>query len=360
MINLKEKTKQFVNFLLDVKYHYVHKKEALNLLKRLEKTHGCLSKELKKECDEYALNTLGHRKFAPWLYVYACIQKKFCFGWIPDNYYGRIVIPSVSGKFSDLSSIKNLSSILLNTDLFPDLLHFTNGNFFEPKTNRLIPIGNVKKFIFEDQNEIIFKCNSSARGLGIKIFNKENFSIDDIIKMGSGVFQRIIKQHNVFTELFPERGATIRVTTAYDYEKHYSSVRGAVLRLGTGTDKYLKASSLVRVAINLETGKLHDDGYLPDWTVVKTHPTTNKPFNGVKIPNFNRLCSTITEIHDSFPYTQCIGWDAIINDKGDIELMEWNCKHNDIKFTESIQGASFTGLGWENIFKNQKKTSIKN
>jgi hypothetical protein len=44
---------------------------------------------------QYAIDVLGARKFAPWLYVYTAISGAFRFGWIPANFYRSVVFAAI-------------------------------------------------------------------------------------------------------------------------------------------------------------------------------------------------------------------------------------------------------------------------
>ena len=51
------------------------------------------------------------------------------------------------------------------------------------------------------------------------------------------------------------------------------------------------------------------------------------------------------------PFAICIGWDMIIDTNNEIQIMEWNGSHNDIKFSEATQGPCFSNLGWDKLWK---------
>src|SRR5688572_16788022 len=49
--------------------------------------------------DEYARDVLGSLLYAPWLRVYALLSGEFREGWIPDNYYTKVVITQIDQKY---------------------------------------------------------------------------------------------------------------------------------------------------------------------------------------------------------------------------------------------------------------------
>src|SRR5680860_512540 len=84
-------------------YNHLSKKAAFKALREIEKERGKLGSARKNKADEYAVEVLGGKRYAPWLYVYTVLSGAFKEGWIPDNYYHLMVIPKiqvVNGKFS--------------------------------------------------------------------------------------------------------------------------------------------------------------------------------------------------------------------------------------------------------------------
>lgn len=80
-------------------YHSDHRKRALRIAGVISKQNGSrLTKKLKRIVDEYSSDVFGSRKYAPWLYVYTLVRGKFVEGWIPDNFFGRSVVPVVNKK----------------------------------------------------------------------------------------------------------------------------------------------------------------------------------------------------------------------------------------------------------------------
>jgi hypothetical protein len=103
-------------------------------------------------------------------------------------------------------------------------------------------------------------------------------------------------------------------------------------------ETHVQSKSHVRVPINLKTGTFSDKGYLTDWTTVDVHPTSKVPFVGNYIPSFSSCLSTVISLHKMVPYARCIGWDVTVDMDGNVNVMEWNAEHNDIKFSEATQG----------------------
>ena len=104
--------KRFVRSLGASPYDYRHRKEALRAVATIEKFNNTrLTRAVQKRADDYAVQVLGAKAYAPWLYVYSLVSGTFKEGWIPDNFFGRSVfhsdcarIPSSSVRISSRNS----------------------------------------------------------------------------------------------------------------------------------------------------------------------------------------------------------------------------------------------------------------
>lgn len=335
--NMREKNQ-------DYKYHAFYKRSALEALRNIEKEKGKLPKAILNQCDNYAKSYLGDIKYAPWLYVYSAIQGEFKHGWIPENYYYKVIVKGSNNGFSAPADLKPLSNRILKTDKLPDLLYVNNGIFIEPLSFKIIPASEARDFLFSEDNTVIFKSNNSIQGLGVRFYNEKEWDAE-AINGESGVFQKVIKQHDFFNSIFPHPGATVRITTALD-NNGKATVRAAYLRLGRSNDssKHVQSNSAVKVAIDIDSGELFPTGYSADWSSTKSHPDTGVTFEGLVVPAFKNACVEVEKLHSNYPFIQSIGWDVSVNDKEETEIMEWNAENNDIKFSEAMHGPNFIDL----------------
>lgn len=294
MLKLEKTARKHLKHLRDryqeFRYYHNDDKAALRALKVIENEKSELPKSLKNQCDEYAVSYLGDIKYAPWLYVYSAIQGEFKYGWIPDSYYNRVMVQGIERNFGAPSNLKPLSNRMLKTNKLPDLLYVIDGVFIEPSNYKIIPANDARSFLFSEDSTVIFKINNSLQGEGVRFYTQEVWSAE-AVKGESGVFQRVIKQHDFFNEIFPYPGATIRITTALN-DSGKATVRAASIRLGRSTDssKHIQSKSAVKVAIDIDSGELFSMGYLPDWSSTKLHPDTGVTFEGLIVPAFKDAC----------------------------------------------------------------------
>lgn len=328
--------------------HALHNREAKEALTNIERSRGKTEPKLIKLADGYAREVFGWRGYAPWLYVYSAIAGNFKEGWIPINYYIKVVDPAIKGDYGYVSHLKPLAKKLFRTELFPDLAYYVNGLLLS-KDDEILHENQLDEFLFRDSDVIVYKADKSLQGRAVLLFTRSSFDITKVKLLGNGVFQRYIDQHQFFREFMPSSVATLRVTTVFD-DSGKPSVRAAYLRLGRSADTHVKSASHIRVPVNLKNGELGEEGYLPNWHAVCKHPDTNTAFAGKRIPSFDKCISTVLALQRMLPYAQCIGWDIVLDKNENVQIMEWNGRNNDIKFTEATQGPGFSDLGWERLW----------
>jgi len=335
-------------------YHHKQVNEASKIRDTIARCSGkSLSARDKKSCDEYAIEVLGHKHFAPWLYVYSLISGGFKEGWIPDNYYGAVVVPKLKGPYGSVSYLKPLNSAIFGSDVFPDLVAYVNGVFFDSNYDH-VPTEEVKRILFRDHDRVIFKPDNSQQGSGIRIFDQKSFDISTVKQLGNGLFQKFIEQHYIFAEFTSSAVATIRLTSVLEDDGKVS-IRAGYLRFGRGRETHVQSKSHIRVPLDLDTGSFYEVGYTTDWLETEVHPDNAIPFSGRSVPNFETCIRTVKSLHCKAPFARCVGWDLTVDSMGRVHVLEWNGDHNDIKFSEATQGPCFADLGWERLIAGQSR-----
>lgn len=341
-----------INVASNYRYHLSHKRQAYRILRSIESAKGKLDPKLTRLSDEYAKDVLGWQGYAPWLYVYSAMDQSFKEGWIPDNYYGKVVVPAAKGNYGRVSDLRPLAKKLFASDLFPDICYFVNGLWLSDGFE-VLQEEVIKNILFKDTEVVVFKVDNSLKGRGVFFFDRASFDIKTIRGLGNGVFQTYIKQHIFFEEIIPNSVATLRMTTIID-DSGKASIRACYLRVGRNADTHVKSASHIRIPIDLVSGELNPKGYLTNWLAIDAHPDSKVVFAGRKIPSFDKCISAVLDLHKAVPYVRCVGWDMIVDSTDRVKLMEWNGNHNDIKFSESTQGPCFADLGWEKLWRDQK------
>jgi hypothetical protein len=341
--------KNIITSYYHYRYHLKHKLDAYGILKSIESVKGKLSPKLTKLSDEYAHEVLGWHGYAPWLYVYSAMAQTFKEGWIPDNYYGKVVLPKISADYGKISDLKPLTGKLIGSDLFPDLCSYVNGLWLSTD-HTVLRAEDMKEILFANTDVAVFKVDNSLQGRGVFFFDRSSFDTQIIQGLGNGVFQEYIKQHEFFDALMPKSVATLRITTLLD-QSGGVTVRACYLRVGRSADTHVKSTTHIRIPIDLSSGALDAQGYLANWLAVDKHPDSEAAFAGRAIPCFDTCISTALDLHRAVPFVRCIGWDMIVDRSNAVKLIEWNGDHNDIKFSEATQGPCFADMGWEKLWR---------
>lgn len=323
--------------------------QARTILGTIEREQGRTDRKQINLANDYARDVLGSEKYAPWLHVYTAVSGRFKEGWIPDNYYGLVVSSVKANDVARVARVKSFTNRILNTKALPDLAYVIDGIFY---TTDYKPIRSpeLAALLFERHDRVFFKADGSAQGRSVTIMRREDFAEGVQNRLPDGVFQSPIRQNAFFAAMSPKSTATLRITTARDLDG-YISVKAAYLRGGRATDDIVTCRSHVRVPLDRDTGAMADWGYLHDWRKTDHHPDTGFRFAGNAIPNYRAAADLCKALHESCPHILCLGWDTCIDDAGEAQIMEWNSRYNDIKFSEATTGPCFRGLGWEDLWK---------
>lgn len=307
-----------------------------------------MSHAVRRQAEQYAVSVLGSKRFTPWLLVYATMAGEFRDGWLPDNFYGRVVVPNLNHSLRYVADLKSFTRLVFRNDAIPDIGYLINGRFYD-RAHREVPLQHVCDTMFDAHDEIIFKSDSSRQGKGVFTLNRSDFDPERLaMEHGNAVFQKLIVQHPFFDGFSPGGGTTIRVTTVRNQQADFEA-RAAYIRF-PGTDQATVASaSHVRVAIDLDAGTMSECGYLSDWSRVDRHPGSSGRFTRVGVPAIERAVRRCVEMHEGLPHAGVIGWDVMVDADEGVWIIEWNAKHNDIKFSEATSGPCFAGLGWERL-----------
>lgn len=319
---------------------------ARTALNTLEAALGKTDPANVRRAEAYARDVFGSADYAPWLTVYCAVSGTFREGWIPENYYGKFVVPHMQGRYGSISSLRACGDMIFGDDLFPDIGYFVNGLFYGAD-RRVIDPGDLKQHLFRDAGRIVFKTDDSYRGMGVYFLDRDGFSPAHVRLLGNGVFQGFIDQHAVFEHIVPGPVATLRIATVID-DCGGCSVRACNLRLGRRHETHVKLHGQILIKLDRASGALAEYGYL-DWDPVTHHPDTGVAFAGHVVPGLADAFAKVVAAHRRFPYARCVGWDVAIDRAERTRVMEWNGWFNGIAFAEAISGPCFSDLGWEKL-----------
>ena len=324
-----------------------HKEVAMKAVHVMQEHNSQkLTPRLKKLVDDYSVEVLGSKRYAPWLYVYALGRGKFKQGWMPENFFQRLVIPKINKDLRHMTDYKSFSNVVLKTEALPDIAYYIDGIFYD-KQFCVINILELRELIFTSQIKIFAKKdNSGGRGTGVMKLTDEELTEDYFQRFGNCVIQSWIKQHEFFEEIISGSVATIRITTVKDKIGRID-MRAAWLRLGRRDTSWVRADNSLRVAIMDNNGDFDSFGYTQDWRRWSAHPDTGFTFENKRIPKFKEAIDACIELHNKIPHFTIISWDVTVDDDEKIKVIEWNGDACAIAFSEATTGPCFLGLDWE-------------
>lgn len=139
-----------------------------------------------------------------------------------------------------------------------------------------------------------------------------------------------VRQHAYANELYPHASNTIRLFTIYDAVEGDVYVPMAVHRIGTERSRPIDNVSAggLTARIDLETGTLgpagqypYDGGAVPWYSV---HPDAGTQIEGTTIPHWSKIVHTIEQMALSCSNIPAIGWDVILDERGEPVVIEAN------------------------------------
>ncbi|GAA1106731.1 hypothetical protein GCM10009650_07450 [Nesterenkonia jeotgali] len=335
----------------------LNSRTAAKVLRSIETAKGPLPKQLQSQADQYAVEVLGSKSYAPWLYVYCAVAGEFRQGWIPDNYYMSVVLPAIEGRYGGLSDMRSMTACIFGQEKeIPDSGYVVKGQLYNAS---LEPVASLQKFtdlVFAGGEQVAFKADASDRGRGVHILDRDRF-LQTAAGLPDGVIQPFIDQHEVFAQVAAGSVGTLRMTTVLEPDGR-ASVRSAYLRFGRDAEDHVASESNIRVVLDTATGAFSPVGYSVDWLEIDRHPDSGFVFAGHQVPSYAACREAVERLHRRIPMVPSIGWDLAVARDGSVQVLEWNSGHNDIKFSEATSGPCFQGLGWEHLGRNTAASPI--
>lgn len=292
---------------------------------------------------EYAHEVFGSAAYFPWLHFYSVWNGRFREGWVPEDYFQAVAIPFINGAYHKICQARSLQRRLIGDDpSMPDIAYFVGGEWFD-LTGARVGRGCVPSMLFGDANEVCIKAEQTIWGRGVSFETREGFDIDRVERQGNFVVQRLIRQAEWFDPLSPAAVATIRVATGKVSGRPPHAV-GAFIRLGFGSERAIGKAS-IEVPILDTSGVLAPYAVNVDWRRYPRHPETGKSFDGLVIPEYDRIVAHCLALHDRLPQLGFVGWDVVVDRDGAVRVMEFNTAHPETRLIEMVTGPCFREFG---------------
>ncbi len=204
--------------------------------------------------------------------------------------------------------------------VFSLFMHKVGGNspevVAEHAGGRLILHGDAPDFaaLLAHHGELVIKPRDGKSGRGVRLVRPGDPHPEP--RPDEFATPRV-HQHSYSASIFPGSANTIRVLTAFDYERDDVFVAAAAHRFGSvrgGIVDNWSAGGL-GAGIDMETGRLGSGIRMARFDRARTrwshHPDTGAQIEGVAIPRFSELCEDLLRIARRFP-RRYVGWDIIM------------------------------------------------
>ena len=337
------------NQATDAYYNRSAPKAYQTLIKQLPE--HALNPQQEKEIETYAADVFGSASFSPWLKVFTACRGEFVEGWMPLDYWARIVCPTLNGSLQPVGKIKTLTQKFLNAEELPDLAYHVKGNWLLASGEKTNP-GELRKIFFDAYPSVFLKQDNTSRGGGVMKIDADQFSKLDFDKLGDFVIQSPIEAHEFFKKLSPAAVPSLRVTT-YKAPAQPARVVQSGIRLGLVGTPFIYEDDCIRIAIRITDGVTHDFGFSGDWQILKAHSETGVPITGLQVPKYPEIKKLCEKLHDQNPHFGLIAWDMTVDKNDQIKIMEWNTVTPAFNMDEAAIGPHFKGLGFEDFWKRK-------
>ena len=344
-------------------YSYNH------LIKKIG-TKNILTKEQKKEIDNFYKKHYGKKISYAWHNCFTKYSGKFDVKYIPNDIF-KDYLYSINIKdktYYEILQDKNfIYKLAESADVkVPKRYFYSINNLFFDSDNNLISkqdfykrISNIGE-VFIKPTQISFTGNAKNCKI-LKIVNGidtiSKTSIKEIIEKNYNmdfVVQEKIICHKSISALYPKSVNTIGLNTII-LNNEIKAIK-TVLKIGMNGNLFDYGGTgnkglLIPIK---QDGTLYDRAFcLSEQKEYFSHPDTGITFKDYKIDVFPKVLETAKKFQASLPWMPFCGLDLVINEKGEVLLIEMESPSCSI--VQSISGESFFGNYTEQILSSLKK-----
>lgn len=331
-------------------YYRTFKSQMYSLKMRLKvkrllkkKPRITLTKSQKQEIRSFYQNFEINNVNLSWHQFYFDCNKKFSTGYIPENLFYNTIEPllNLSDYYPALAD-KNLLDKLFSAFKQPEtVIKNINGYFYNE--DKLITLDDAISYCKVSEDMIIKPTVETGGGKNIILISKDDVKtqLDQRLrKLFSDykkdfIVQKKLIQHKTVSELNPSSLNTFRVMSYFnESEIKILSIIIRMGRKGSVTDN----STTGGISCGVQTdGTLNDVGFqLSGEQFVETD--TGLKFKDIRLPFIEKLQQTAIELHELSPYFRIISWDLAVDALGDVVLIEYNIRGQDINFHQLNNG----------------------
>jgi len=199
--------------------------------------------------------------------------------------------------------------------------------------------------------KIYFIMRNDAQTFQVKKIPPGHLTLTDSYEEYQFIIQEAIKQHPVMDKINPHCVNSIRIISILNIDGTVKLLAAMLRTSATESQVDNFSQGGIVIGIDMETGRLRDEGFLPQkfGTITMHHPVTKTIFKDFQIPYWEDLKKIVIKAQKAFHHLKSIGWDIAITPEGPVIIegnQEWG--------TAGIQAANGGLLTPPNrlLFKN--------
>lgn len=292
-----------------------------------------------------------------WLLWYSQGTGKISADYVPENIYYTIIEPVLNNKeFQKSYSDKNFFDLFYPQGIFPETIIRNIDGYFFNKNYTPLNLNNDKSlFNFLDGiDQFVIKPSlESGGGNNVKFFSlKENkyinseghlltFKTMQQLFKKNYILQKIIQQHEFFSQLNESSLNTLKVFTYRSVISNHIEILHSILRVGAKGERVdnFRAGGY---SIGIDaSGKLNNYACTKDGKKFEKVNEINLESNQLMIPFFESIKQTAVAIASKNIYHRLLGLDMTIDYENKICCLEVNNDFNEINFFQFNNGSLF-------------------
>lgn len=294
-----------------------------------------VGRKIKREIKNYAESFFGNSEYWHWLALYAEIRKEFLEGWIGEDYYRYILLPSWNDPVTaNLSMLKTFDHRLFPGMTIRPVGVRVSGCYFTAD-RKPISEEEFERLIRSYNGEIVIKRDWAGSGKDIRFMEPKEFSVKELNIDIDYIIQPSVRQHPDLGRIHQSSVNTLRITT-------FRTITGKIevkhrsMRVGAAGGRIVNSYGGF-FFLNSEgagfTNAYNDFGH----DLGGRHPDTNFRYRDFRLDSIKEAEQLCIKAHLNYPYVRFIGWDLYIDQNKKPVLIEWNTRP-DIWVNEAVIG----------------------
>lgn len=315
------------------------------------------SNEQKNAIQSFWKKAYGKSIPTHWHRLYQSINGVFDERYVPDIIFSTYMEVRLNDiEYAKLYSDKGLTELLYSGETcvaFPKTILLCSGGHFYDGDRRLVGRSQALSILSQAADFVIKPTLGGSSGRSVRVIEREEFDAESLMAQyrDDYIVQEKLRPHIAFSEIYPDSINTLRLITyiAGDTIKHAP----LCLRIGTSGKRVDNIHSGGLVIGVSDEGFLLERayrlGYCDSKEVFLKHPDSGLLFANYELPYISDVIEIGKRLHCMTPKIGVISWDFMINEGGDVVLVEGNYMGQSVWFPQIVHGKPIFGDNFSRI-----------